>query len=245
MKAIILAAGRGNRLQTAAEGTPKCMIRIGQRSIMHHQLTSLQRNGLSEIVIVVGYKKEQVKDHAREMDGLNYTFIENPDYASTNTAYSLWLSREHMQHDFLYLNGDVLFHEELIRRLIDSAHDNVLALDNKRCGAEEVKAILNEETVLHIGKKLDREKAYGEFIGIGKFSRQSNARFIDQLSYTVNDQLLKNEYFEYALNRLVKDIPFHYVDISDIPCIEIDFPEDLKEATNSVLPALREYDRSS
>lgn len=245
MNAIILAAGRGNRLQSASEGTPKCMIRIGQRSIMHHQLASLHRNGVSEIVIVVGYKKEQVKDHAREMAGLNYTFIENPDYASTNTAYSLWLCREHMQHDFLYLNGDVLFHQEVIRRLLDSTHNNVLALDNKHCGAEEVKAVLNGETVLHIGKKLDREEAYGEFIGLGKFSRKSNSLFIEQLSYTVNDQMLKNEYFEYALNRLVKDIPFHYIDVSDIPCIEIDFPEDLHEAMNSILPAIRAYDPRS
>lgn len=245
MKAIILAAGRGNRLQSVSEGTPKCMLQIGQRSIMHHQLASLQRNGVSEVVIVVGYKKGQVQDHAREMDGLDFTFIENPEYGSTNTAYSLWLCREHMQQDFLYLNGDVLFHAEMIRRLLHSARTNVLALDNKRCGAEEVKAVLDGDTVQHIGKKLSQEEAYGEFIGIGRFSRKSNSLFVEHLSYTVNDQMLKNEYFEYALNRLVKDIPFHYVDVSDIPCIEIDFPDDLDEAMNSVLPAIREYDPQS
>ncbi len=61
----------------------------------------------------------------------------------------------------------------------------------------------------------------------------------------MNDQKLKNEYFEYALNLLVKEEPFHYIDISDIPCIEIDFPEDLEEAVNKVLPAIHEFEQET
>lgn len=245
MKALILAAGRGNRLQPVSDGTPKCMIPIGDRSLMHHQLTALKAHHITDIVIVVGYQQDAVTAHAREIPGLELTFIENAQYASTNTAYSLWLCREHMIDTFLYLNADVLFHPELLGRLLEVQHPNVLALDQKTCGDEEVKAIVSDHTVDHIGKKLDWDASYGEFIGIGKFHHSTNGAFIDHLSYTVNDQLMKNEYFEFALNRLVKETPFHYVDISDVPCIEVDFPEDLREAKHTVLPAIQEFGETS
>lgn len=208
---------------------------------MHHQLEALKSHHITDIVIVVGYQKEVVQAHAREIPGLNLTFIENLQYESTNTAYSLWLCNEQMNETFVYLNADVLFHPELLQRLLNAPQKNVLALDNRRCGAEEVKAIVSDGTVEHIGKKLDRDASYGEFIGIGKFHQSTNQSFIDHLAYTVNDQLLKNEYFEYALNRLVKETPFHYVDVSDVPCIEIDFPQDLAEAVHTILPAIQTF----
>jgi len=242
LKAIILAAGRGNRLQPASQGTPKCMVQVGEYSIMHHQLRALKKNDITEVVMVVGYKQEAVKSHAKEISGIHFTFVENPDFATTNTAYSLLLCKEHMiEDDFFYLNADVLFHPELIRRLLASDKENVLALDNKKCGAEEVKAIVAAELIRHVGKKLDLDDSYGEFIGIGKFAGENGLRFVELLDYTVNDQKLKNEYFEYALNLLVKEVPFNYIDISDIPCIEIDFPEDLDEAVDRVLPAIRKF----
>lgn len=241
MKAIILAAGRGNRLKTVSEETPKCMIEVGDKSLMHHQLAALKNNGITDIVIGVGYRKDDVAAHAQKIDGMQFTFVDNPDYATTNTAYTLWMCREEMDDDFLYLNADVLFHESLISRVLDASEANVLALDNKRCGAEEVKAILKDDTILHIGKKLDQGKCYGEFIGIGKFDSKINDQFIARLDETVNEKMLVNEYFEYALDMLVKEEPFHYVDISDIPCIEIDFPEDLKHAEEVVYPEILEF----
>lgn len=243
MKAIILAAGRGNRLKAVSDVLPKCMVTVGSRSLLHHQLLNLRENNVTDVVIVVGYQDDLVRTHAREIAGMNITFIYNPEYHYTNTAYSLWLCRDQMQDDFIYLNADVLFHPELLERVIDSPYYNVLALDNKKCGAEEVKAITLDDTVLHIGKKLDQNKAYGEFIGIGKFNEESNSKFVNYLSDTVNDKMLVNEYFEYALNLLVKEEPFHFVDISDIPCIEIDFPEDLKKAKTKIYPAIEQFNQ--
>jgi len=242
MKAIILAAGRGNRLKPVSESTPKCMVEVGDRSLLHHQLYALRENGITDIVIVVGYQDDLVRQHAKEVKNLNITFIYNPEYSYTNTAYSLWLCRDQMRDDnFMYLNADVLFHPELLERVIDSSHYNVLAIDNKQCGAEEVKAITLEDTVLHVGKKLDQNKAYGEFIGVGKFNEETNTKFVEYLSETVNEKMLVNEYFEFALDMLVKDEPFHYVDISDIPCIEIDFPEDLRKAEEEIFPAIQNF----
>ncbi len=241
MKAIILAAGRGNRLIPVSKTDPKCLVKVGNRSLLHHQLYSLRENGIRDIVIVVGYQDEAVRAHAKEVENLNITFIYNPEYALTNTAYSLWLCRDHMREDFIYLNGDVLFHPELLERVIDSPHYNVLALDNKPCGAEEVKTIILDDTILHIGKKLDQKKAYGEFIGVAKFNEETNTKFVEYLSNTVNKEMLANEYFEYALNMLIKEEPFHYVDVSDIPCIEIDFPEDYNQAQNEIFPAIQRF----
>ncbi|MBS1271522.1 MAG: Bifunctional IPC transferase and DIPP synthase [Candidatus Marinimicrobia bacterium] len=128
------------------------MIEVGDKSLMHHQLTALKNNGITDIVVGVGYRKDDVAAHSQKIDGMRFTFVDNPDYATTNTSYTLWMCREEMDDDFLYLNADVLFHESLITRLLEAPEDNVLALDNKRCGAEEVKAILKNDTILHIGK---------------------------------------------------------------------------------------------
>ncbi len=235
MKAVILVAGISRRLFPSTLVVPKCLLKVGDRTIMEHQLLALKQTGVTDVVMVVGYRREQVMTVARELfPDFNFTFIVNHHFFDTNTAYSLWLAGEHfLKHDFLYLNGDVIFPPALVERIMASGHPNALAVEVKTCGDEEVKVIAEGERIVDIGKGIPQEAALGEFIGIARFSAGFATPFFQELDDIVAAGM-NSAYFEYALKRLAGRQELHLVDVSDQPCIEIDFPEDLERAEELV-----------
>ena len=235
MKAVILVAGISRRLFPSTLEVPKCLLKVGGRTIMEHQLLALEQIGITDVVMVVGYRREQVMALAGELySAFNFTFIVNHHFFDTNTAYSLWLAGEHLkQRDFLYLNGDVIFPPAMLERLIASEHPNALAVEVKACGDEEVKVAVKGSRIVDIGKGIPAEAALGEFIGIARFSAGFCAPFFRELGDIVAAGM-NSAYFEYALKRLAGRQELHLVDVSDQPCIEIDFPEDLERAEELV-----------
>jgi len=231
MKAIILAAGIGKRLQKVAGDIPKSMIQIGVKSIIHHQLESCKKVGITKFVIVLGYEKNILKAHILEkINPANVTFIVNPIYDKTNTLYSLWLCRDLFTEDFIYFNADVIFGKNLLEKISDKSEYSQLLLETKSCAEEEVKMIINKNNrILEIGKQLEIERCAGEFIGIGKFNKNILSEFKKFLQYGI-DNKQENNYFEYAVNLLAKKVVLKAVPTDDIPCIEIDFPQDLERA---------------
>lgn len=231
MKAVILAAGMGRRLQEVSEGLPKSMIKIGESSIIHHQLQSCINVGISQFVIVLGFKMEILKAHILEKISIEQvTFVENPIYDKTNTLYSLWLTREFLDDDFIYFNADVLFQSGLLKKISAPSEYSQLLLETKSCAEEEVKMIINDEKrILKISKELSIPDCAGEFIGIGKFNKDVLDKFIQHLQFGV-DNGQENNYFEFAVELLAKDKILTAVPTGGVPCIEIDFPEDLARA---------------
>ena len=245
MKAILLAAGASRRLQPITENTPKCLIKIGGKTILAYQLESVLKAGIKDIVIVVGYLKNKIIDFVNK----NYKsfnsvkFIENPEYSTTNTIYSLYLTKnEFINDDFIYFNADVLLHYDIVTKLVDHNGKNVLAVDYKKCGEEEVKFTTNGNRIVKLGKYIPTSEAEGEFIGVAKFGKNITKDFIKSLEYysTKGD---KNLFFEKAVEDILDKDHFYPLDVSDIPNIEIDFPEDLEEAKNEIYPAIIEYDK--
>jgi len=242
MKAVILIAGRGSRLRPLTDRTPKCLLRINDKTILEHQISNLFYYGIRSIILVVGYKIDAVVNAVSQMKekycGLDIIFVENPIYFKTNTLYSLWLASCHVGHDdFLYLNGDVVFSKKLLEALLNSPYDACLAVEKKRVGREEVKVIVNQGFVKRIGKDLDPSESYGEFIGIAKFSKNFNKLLIRKLNSLVRQKFI-NEFFEKALDELARVINIRVVDITGLPCIEVDTLEDYevaKEIYNSYL----------
>ncbi len=230
MKAIILAAGMGRRLSEASGGLPKSMISIGSSTIMHRQIQSCLDAGIQNFVFVLGYKKEELADHIlQKLDASQCTFIENPVYDTTNTLYSLWLTRETFTDDFIYFNADVLFSHELLGKICKPSPHSQLLLETKSCGEEEVKMILSGDRIMEIGKLLPIPQCSGEFIGVGKFNKEVLPIFSEKLQYGV-DTHQENNYFEYAVDLLAKEVYLQAVPTDGAPCIEIDFPEDLAKA---------------
>lgn len=238
MKAIVLAAGRGCRLGADAGDRPKCLIDICGKALLDWQLDSLRAVGISEVVMVVGYCREQIQAHVRQHPDMRFTWVVNERFAETNTACSLWLARHGMNDDFLYLNADVLYHPGVVQRLVGSPKEHTLAIERKPCGEEEVKVRLEHTTVTAISKTINAGDAYGEFIGVAKFSASIAPLFIEALRQTIETPGGEACYFEAALDRIAVTCELTAVDITDLPCIEIDFPADLARAREQVAPGI-------
>src|SRR5512132_1294933 len=116
VRAIILAAGVGSRLQVLSGGKPKCLVEIGGRPLILHQLEALADHGIGPVLIVAGYKSEEV----RAVVGDRAEFVINDRYQETNSLYSLWLARERVDGPFILLNCDLFFTPEILERLIDA-----------------------------------------------------------------------------------------------------------------------------
>ncbi len=236
-KALILAAGVSRRLYPLTYETPKTLLSLGNRRIIDYQLRALADAGIFDCVLITGYYREMLEDYLlTTYPDFRFNFIVNHHFFETNTAYSLRLARKAFQNqeDMILMNADVLFPSALLARVLSAPTENTLAVEIKPCGNEEVKVIDGgENRVAAIGKKLIQENALGEFIGVARFS----ASFVEPF-FTSLDHLIEAggeaDYFEAGLHLLLNDHPVHYVDVSDLPCLEIDFTDDLERARDLI-----------
>jgi len=229
MRAIILAAGRGRRLEPIGWTKPKCLLEIAGQTLLDRTLSTLVQHSVTDVTLVIGYERAQVI-HAARRHAIMPTFVFNEEYDSTNTIHSLWLARESMTGDFLYFNADVLFEPEVVTRLLRQS-GSALAVDGKKCGEEEVKIITDPDNrIRRIGKKLDPADCAGEYIGVAKFDASLCPDFVAKLGDFVERRSLSNHFFEAALDELLESHAIYSMPIAPLQAIEIDTPEDLEQA---------------
>ena len=232
MRAIILAAGIARRLYPITLTRPKCLLEVSGQPLIDYQMKALQKVGVNKVTVVIGYLSEMIINHLnKNFSKMEINYVNNPHFSETNTSYSLYLCKEELyKTDCLLMNADVLYPLDLIRRIRSDPRDNVLAVEVKLCGEEEVKVVKGEDQrVIAIGKQLIEGNSLGEFIGVAKFSRTFGRLFADSLTHLIRDGG-KGEYFESALHPLLRNSKVYYSDISDLQCIEVDFIQDLEKA---------------
>lgn len=117
MQAIILAAGMGKRLGALTQNNTKCMVEVNGVSLIDRTLTQLSKLLLSRVIIVIGYKGENLRNYVGdEYKGLKVEYIDNPVYDTTNNIYSLSLAKEELQKDdTLLIESDLIFDDTLFR----------------------------------------------------------------------------------------------------------------------------------
>jgi L-glutamine-phosphate cytidylyltransferase len=235
MKAIILAAGSSKRLGKLTEHTPKCLLSLGDKTILQHQLENLRGNGLSDIVLVTGFCEEMIK----QASGSSCRYISNPLFATTNSIYSLWLAREEAREGFVVLNSDVVFHPQLLTELLDSPFPDALAISyHGSLGEEEMKVTVQDERICDISKEISPENAQGENVGIVKFSPQGARILFDKIDELVCQGVV-NAWLPLAFQKICAYHSLFAVSTGGLPWIEIDFPEDLEKARSEIYPRIR------
>ncbi len=229
MKAVVLAAGKGTRLAPMGWSKPKCLLEFGDYTLLDNIVNSLVGNGIDNITIVLGYQRQVVEEAMGKHD-VHWDVVFNENYADTNTINSLWLARDYLDDDFLYFNADVLFDQRIIPLLLTD-NRSTLAIDVKNCGAEEVKVVVDDnKRITSIGKELDPEICFGEFIGIAKFSKTVCKSLIKSLSRYNEELNRKQLFFEAAVHDILQEHAFIAASIGDLNAIEIDCPEDYQQA---------------
>lgn len=174
MKAIIIAAGPGMRLNPLTDNRPKCMLDIEGKTILQRALEILRNCGINDIAIVRGYKKEAI-----DYSGVKYYY--NKDYENNNILGSLFYAEEEMDGILVVSYSDILYEEKVLKKLLRSEADISVVVDTKWTEAyegrtehpvsEAEKVLVQDNRVVKIGKEpIGAEEAYGEFIGLAKFS---------------------------------------------------------------------------
>jgi choline kinase len=240
MKGIILAAGKGLRLNGASGNTPKCLIKIGECSLLERQVHSLRALGIEDIVVIVGYEAERVQQSCDAA----IRFVKNPFYEQTNSLMSLWLARDYLSEGFVVLNSDVLFHPQLLARLLHASCEDALLIESCETsltplGDEEMKVQVEAGRVIDISKTLDSEKVSGENLGIVKFG-PSGAQLLIRI---MDDLIARGHHGEWAPRAFCEfaaQRPLHALETEGYPWIEIDFPEDLHKAVHEIYPDISE-----
>ncbi|UCD54990.1 MAG: phosphocholine cytidylyltransferase family protein [Candidatus Omnitrophota bacterium] len=177
MKAIIIAAGMGSRLDPLTNDAPKCMLELNGKTLLQHQIEALRGAGINRISVIKGYKKEMI-----DYPDLVYYF--NDDYQDNNILHSLFYAKEEMNDEFIAAYSDILYSREIVERLLDSKEDISIVVDIDWRGyyegrtdhpIEEAENVIfdADNNVVKIGKILpDKDAVHGEFIGMMKCSKK-------------------------------------------------------------------------
>jgi len=232
-QAVILAAGKGSRLNGSNNGSAKCMAKVGDATLIEHQIRILRSFGVERIVVVVGHEADAVRACA----GDDCVFVENTQYAETNSLYSLWLARQAVTGSFLLMNCDVLAHPDVYRRLFE-ADGTALTFDSGSGDEpEHMKVHIAEGMLQAISKELPSCLTRGENVGILRFDKDDvSALFQAAGEFIERGQL--NMWSPAAVGRLSRSRPVRCIDVADLDWVEIDFPEDLERARTKIWPAV-------
>lgn len=230
---LILAAGSGTRMQGLEGAKPKCLLEVGGRPLIEHQVTALRNAGVDSIVVVVGYQAERI----RRTVGPDASYILNPAFASTNSLQSFVLGAEHLAGDTLVLNADVLFPEELIS-MMANRKSSAFAYDSSAGDDDEaMKVNVHRRRLLSMSKQMPARHNHGENLGVIRFDRQA-LRYAVNVGWDLISKGRQRDWLATAVNATARWFPFEAVDVKGMPWIEIDFPEDLEKARTEVWPAI-------
>ncbi len=230
--AIILAAGRGTRLWPHTKDRPKCLLPIGGKTLIEHQVGTLETQGITDITVVTGYFGEKI----RQVLGARVSYVDNARFVDTSSMYSLWLARSAATEGCIILNADVLFHAEILRSLLASPHADALAVDyDSVLVDEETKVQIDGERVLALSKTLQLGDA--ENVGMVKMSAAGSSVLFAKIA-----ELLRHNHAQemvpFAVNAIASSHFLAAVSVESLPWIEIDFPEDYQRACEEVYPAM-------
>lgn len=207
MQAIILAAGMGRRLGEYTRDNTKCMLPVNGERLIDRVLGQLSQLGLSRVVIVVGYKGQNLIDYIghRYDDCLKIEYVNNPVYDKTNNIYSLSLAKDKLQEDdTLLIESDLIFDDSLFRMILDNPYPNLALVDKYETWMDGTMVRIDEDNniVNFIPKKAFKYKdvdSYYKTVNIYKFSREFSQNkyvpFLDAYSKALGN----NEYYEQVL----------------------------------------------
>jgi choline kinase len=236
MRGLILAAGRGSRLNGGNGDMPKCLVTVGGETLLSRNVRIMRAAGIEDVTIVVGCAADTVRRSIPDV-----TFVENPIFAETNSLYSLWLARRHLREGFIVMNCDVVVHPQLVVDLLTAHYDDALLLayrdDDTTYGDEEMKVQVRCGRVTDISKTMAPEAADGENLGIAKFGATGARVLIEEA-----DRLIKagdvKAWVPRAFKAFAQRRPLHAIGTRGLPWTEIDFPDDYRRAVEMVLPAI-------
>jgi len=241
MIGVILAAGMAKRLRPLTDECPKCLLKVGERTLLARTVDAMLDAGISELVVVTGYRGEMLRDFLTDhYPQLTIHFIHNADYEHNNNIFSLWMTRPYTDgHDFLLMDSDILCDPQAVSRMVRQ-EGTALALNRHECGEEEIKIIVDDSgRVVELSKTCNIPDSIGESVGIERIAANYSTALFRELEQMIEREGLIDIFYERAFERLIpQGHYFQVVDTTDLFSIELDTVEDFQRAKELIPPAL-------
>jgi len=193
LNAIILAAGKGERLLPLTNNIPKCMIKLGEKSLLERTIEVLRMCNINDISVVTGYRSETINFP-------NVTYFKNEEYNTTNMTESLFCARKKLNDSVILSYTDIVYEKKIVQQVLNFKGDFGIAVDSKWKEAyigrtdhpfsEAVNVAVKNDNVVEIRKNMSKsspDQSAGEFIGLSLFSKQGVKSLVekyDELSKT-------------------------------------------------------------
>jgi choline kinase len=246
MKALMLAAGIGNRLSGRDENhPPKCLLRFEDRTLLARHIQNLQTAGAEELIMVVGYRAEEIKAEVRALGAQGFVrFLENPRYRE-GSVVSMWTGREVLTagETVLFMDADVLYDAAILQKMIEGPGATCFPFDTSfEDGDEPVKFCLRGDRPVEFRKAVANRDydTVGEWVGFIRLDPKFAAALANQTEKFVDAGRVDDPYEEAVRDLLLSDLgdTVGAVDVAGLAWIEIDFPEDVDRATRNILPRI-------
>ncbi len=241
MQAMMLAAGMGNRLKDLTSDNTKCMLKVHGKSLLERTLDILVDNGITKMVLVIGYKGENVKEHVGDSyRGMPIEYVNNPIYNETNNIYSLYLAKKQLEEDdTLLLESDLIFEPSIIEGLLADERPNLAVVAEFKSWMDGTVVTLDEKDniVRFLGKDAFRFNEVDEYyktVNIYKFSKEFSQKSYGPFLEAYCQALGHNEYYEQVLKVIslldLKANDIHGYKLDRELWYEIDDMQDLNNA---------------
>ncbi|MCL7425945.1 sugar phosphate nucleotidyltransferase [Streptomyces sp. YS415] len=240
MIGLVLAAGAGRRLRPYTDSLPKALVPVGpagiegEPTVLDLTLGNFAEIGLTEVAIIVGYRKEAVYERKAALEakyGLKLTLIDNDKAEEWNNAYSLWCGRDALKDGVILANGDTVHPVSVEKTLLAARGDGkkiILALDTvKSLADEEMKVVVDPDRgVTKITKLMDPAEATGEYIGVTLIEGDAATELADALKTVWETD--PQQFYEHGYQELVnRGFTIDTAPIGDVQWVEIDNHDDL------------------
>ena len=250
MIGVILAAGMAKRLRPLTDTKPKCLLKVGERTLLERTVAAMAAAGIREFVVVTGYRAEMIKDFLENLDNLDnlgsleslgkpkFTFLHNADYEHNNNIYSLWMAGQVVRgKEFLLMDSDILCDPAAVLRIANEK-EAALAVNRHELGEEEMKVVVDDAMrITEISKTCRPEDAMGESVGIEKMTMTYSEALFRELDQMILNEGLIDIFYERAFERLIpQGHTFRVIDTTNYFSYELDTPEDFQRA-QELMPA--------
>lgn len=255
MQALMLAAGMGRRLGKYTEAMTKCMISVGGRTLLERAVDALKKAGVHKFVMVVGWEADKLVDFVQSnIRDMEFEFVYNYDYASTNNIYSLWLAREYLlRDDTVLLESDLVYDQSLLKCVVDAPEEDMVVVAPYEQWMDGTVVTLDDAgNVSEFIAKKDfsfcNADRYYKTVNIYKFSREfSQKHYLPFLEAYIKAYGV-NQYYETVLKVIahISNTKLHTYVLRDMPWYEIDDAQDLDIANTLFAPEeekLQVYER--
>ena len=229
LPAVYLAAGEGLRLRPLTDDRPKAMLEIGGVPLARRALESLHRAGVDDVVAVTGHCASALAEVQDLLTGERF----NDRFAQYGNLYSLWCARDVVRSGCYIVNSDVLFEDEIARRLVAARGSAVLCAADHGVDEESMKAVAVDGRLRDLSKQAP-VGPHPEYIGLTRIDPSHG----ELLSRTLEDFVRRGTldvYYEDALAELAGQVPVQMVAVDGLAWVEIDDHDDLAHARDDVL----------